>query len=92
MAYCQSGVRSAHTTFVLTELLGFTNVKNYDGSWIEWSYHDHLPIETGAPIVEDIATIENIEPEESNLFYWIIGGILGLLVVVNLYFRQKNKS
>lgn len=36
--YCQSAVRSAHTTFVLKELLGYPTVKNYDGSWIEWSY------------------------------------------------------
>nr|WP_307774560.1 rhodanese-like domain-containing protein [uncultured Cetobacterium sp.] len=36
--YCQSAVRSAHTTFVLRELLGYKNVKNYDGSWIEWSH------------------------------------------------------
>lgn len=43
--YCHSGVRSAHTTFVLSELLGYKNVKNYDGSWIEWSYHKELPIE-----------------------------------------------
>lgn len=39
IVYCQSGVRSAHTTFVLRELLGYPDVKNYDGSWIEWSYH-----------------------------------------------------
>lgn len=39
IAYCQSGVRSAHTAYVLTEILGFENVKNYDGSWIEWSYN-----------------------------------------------------
>lgn len=39
IAYCQSGVRSAHTTYVLTELLGYPDVRNYDGSWIEWSYH-----------------------------------------------------
>jgi len=45
IVYCQSGVRSAHTTFVLRELLGYTNVKNYDGSWIEWSYFEELPIE-----------------------------------------------
>jgi thiosulfate/3-mercaptopyruvate sulfurtransferase len=39
ITYCQSGVRSAHTTYILTELLGFTKVTNYDGSWIEWSYY-----------------------------------------------------
>lgn len=44
VAYCHTGVRSAHTTFVLTELLGYTNVKNYDGSWSEWSYYNDLPI------------------------------------------------
>jgi len=38
IVYCQSGVRSAHTTFVLSQLLGYPNVKNFDGSWIEWSY------------------------------------------------------
>lgn len=41
--YCHSGVRSAHTTFILTQLLGFKNVKNYDGSWTEWSYFQTLP-------------------------------------------------
>lgn len=45
--YCQSGVRSAQTTFVLSELLGYENVMNYDGSWIEWSFHEHLPVEMG---------------------------------------------
>ena len=37
--YCHSGVRSAHTTFVLTQLLGYKHVLNYDGSWTEWSYY-----------------------------------------------------
>lgn len=45
IAYCQSGVRSAHTTFVLTQLLGYEDVKNYDGSWIEWSYNKELPVD-----------------------------------------------
>jgi len=40
--YCHSGVRSAHTLFVLTELLDYQHVRNYDGSWIEWSYF-HQP-------------------------------------------------
>jgi thiosulfate/3-mercaptopyruvate sulfurtransferase len=43
--YCHSGVRSAHTTFVLTQLLGYKNVKNYDGSWTEWSQFNDLPFE-----------------------------------------------
>jgi thiosulfate/3-mercaptopyruvate sulfurtransferase len=42
--YCHSGVRSAHTTFVLTQILGYKNVLNYDGSWTEWSYYKELPI------------------------------------------------
>ncbi|WP_456441816.1 sulfurtransferase [Psychroserpens sp.] len=45
IAYCHSGVRSAHTTFVLTQLLGYKNVKNYDGSWTEWSQFNDLQIE-----------------------------------------------
>ncbi|WP_299122774.1 sulfurtransferase [uncultured Winogradskyella sp.] len=46
IVYCHSGVRSAHTAFVLTQLLGYKNVRNYDGSWIEWSYFDNLPFES----------------------------------------------
>lgn len=45
VAYCHTGVRSAHTIFVLTELLGYKNVKNYDGSWTEWSNFENYPKE-----------------------------------------------
>ena len=46
--YCQSAVRSSHTTFVLTQLLGVdAEVKNYDGSWIEWSCSENFEIENG---------------------------------------------
>ncbi len=45
VTYCHSGVRSAQTTFILTQLLGYTNVQNYDGSWSEWSYFNDLPFE-----------------------------------------------
>ena len=45
LVYCHSGVRSAHTTFVLTQLLGLKHVKNYDGSWTEWSQFEDLEIE-----------------------------------------------
>lgn len=38
IVYCHSGVRSAHTYMILTEILGYKHVYNYDGSWVEWSY------------------------------------------------------
>jgi thiosulfate/3-mercaptopyruvate sulfurtransferase len=44
-AYCRIGERSAHTWFVLQELLGYPTVKNYDGSWTEWGNMVGVPIE-----------------------------------------------
>jgi thiosulfate/3-mercaptopyruvate sulfurtransferase len=45
IAYCRIGERSAHTWFVLHELLGQDDVKNYDGSWTEWGNMVAVPIE-----------------------------------------------
>jgi len=47
IAYCRIGERSAHTWFVLHELLGVPNVRNYDGSWTEWGSLVGVPIEKG---------------------------------------------
>jgi thiosulfate/3-mercaptopyruvate sulfurtransferase len=45
IAYCRIGERSSHTWFALHELLGFPNVRNYDGSWTEWGSMIGVPIE-----------------------------------------------
>ena len=45
VAYCRIGERSSHTWFVLTYLLGYPTVRNYDGSWTEWGNSVGLPIE-----------------------------------------------
>ena len=47
VAYCRIGERSSHTWFVLTHLLGYGKVRNYDGSWTEWGNSVRVPIATG---------------------------------------------
>jgi thiosulfate/3-mercaptopyruvate sulfurtransferase len=47
ITYCRIGERSAHTWFVLTFLLGYGQVRNYDGSWTEWGNAVRVPIRTG---------------------------------------------
>jgi thiosulfate/3-mercaptopyruvate sulfurtransferase len=47
IAYCRIGERSSHSWFVLTHLLGFPNVRNYDGSWVEWGNAVRVPIVKG---------------------------------------------
>ncbi len=48
VAYCRIGERSSHTWFVLSYLLGYPQVRNYDGSWTEWGNLVGVPIEKGA--------------------------------------------
>src|SRR3712207_2749990 len=47
IAYCRIGERSSHTWFVLKELLGYENVKNYDGSWTEYGSLVGVPVALG---------------------------------------------
>ncbi len=48
VAYCRIGERSSHTWFVLKHLLGFDDVRNYDGSWTEWGSAVRVPITAGS--------------------------------------------
>jgi len=65
ITYCQSGVRSAHTTYVLRELLYYPKVTNYDGSWIEWSYYHQqnkgIEIEQHTPKAEFDSLFNNLQ-------------------------------
>ena len=45
--YCRIGERSAHTWFALTQLLGYPDVRNYDGSWTEWGNLVRAPVARG---------------------------------------------
>ena len=47
IAYCRIGERSSHTWFVLSEILGYPNVKNYDGSWSEYGSLRGVPVALG---------------------------------------------
>ena len=48
VVYCRIGERSSHTWFVLTHLLGYDRVRNYDGSWTEWGNSVRVPISRGS--------------------------------------------
>ncbi len=56
IVYCQSGSRSSHTSFVFREVLKYPHVKNYDGSWIEWSYRHS--IDSSIPIMQKTDSTE----------------------------------
>jgi thiosulfate/3-mercaptopyruvate sulfurtransferase len=60
IAHCQTGIRSSYATLVL-QGLGYTKVKNYDGSWIEWANNATLPIIENANTTrqDEVALLRN---------------------------------
>lgn len=69
--YCHSGVRSAHTYMVLTEILGYKHVYNYDGSWVEWSYKQaekskHVQYDRSEAMSEKLDALARLSVENWN--------------------------
>lgn len=89
IAYCQSGVRSAHTTFVLTQLLGWQNVRNYDGSWIEWSQIETLPVETG-PIPELVVEAEPAKQPAMDVSILGWGLLMVFIAALTVFYTYKK--
>ena len=62
--YCQSGSRTSHSYYVLKHVLGYPNVKNYDGSWIEWSY---LNKQNPKYVIQQLAEVQEFENKMKEL-------------------------
>ncbi|NRA13142.1 MAG: sulfurtransferase [Crocinitomicaceae bacterium] len=89
IVYCHSGVRSAHTTLVLTEILGYTNVKNFDGSWIEYSFNKDLPIETGEQVTKS-ETLDQDEPYTVLQIFLILLASIALFALYRYRLRKRG--